>query len=107
MAKALVALPFTVQVFSYRCPVRLNFVVDMTLYRLDIRLRGPNLTHMSDALQYLTDEDGTKTAVVLPITDYEKLLEDLDDLAAIAERRDEPAIPHEQFKAELKRDGIL
>ena len=29
------------------------------------------------------------------------------DLAAIAERRDEPAIAHEQFKAELKRDGIL
>ena len=45
--------------------------------------------------------------IVLSITDYEKLLEDLNDLAAIAERRDEPAIPHEQFKAELKRDGIL
>ena len=62
---------------------------------------------MSDALQYLTDEAGTKTAVVLPITDYEKLLEDLDDLAAIAERRDEPVIPHEKFKVELKRNGIL
>ena len=43
----------------------------------------------------------------IAITDYEKLLEDLDDLAAIAERRDEPAIPREEFKAELKRDGIL
>jgi hypothetical protein len=62
---------------------------------------------MSETLQYLTDEDGKKTAVVLPITDYEKLLEDLDDLAAIAEWREEPTIPHEQFKAELKRDGIL
>ncbi|MBI5383980.1 MAG: hypothetical protein HZA90_04765 [Verrucomicrobia bacterium] len=57
---------------------------------------------MSVALQYLTDENGTKTAVVLPMTDYEKLLEDLDDLAAIAERREEPSIPHEQFKAELR-----
>jgi ABC-type hemin transport system substrate-binding protein len=62
---------------------------------------------MSEALQHLTDEAGKKTAVVLPITDYEKLLEDLDDLAAIAERREEPTILHEQFKAELKRDGIL
>ena len=62
---------------------------------------------MSEALQYLTDEAGKKTAVVLPITDYEKLLEDLDDLAAIAERREEPTIPHEQFKAELRRDGLL
>lgn len=45
--------------------------------------------------------------VVLPIGDYEKLLEDLDDLAVVAERRDEPAIPHEQFISELKRDGVL
>ena len=62
---------------------------------------------MSEALQYLTDEAGKKTVVVLQITDYEKLLEDLDDLAVIAERREEPTILHEQFKAELKRDGIV
>jgi hypothetical protein len=62
---------------------------------------------MGEALQYLTDETGNRTAVVLPMTDYEKLLEDLDDLAAIAERREEPVIPHEQFKAELRRDGLL
>lgn len=44
---------------------------------------------------------------MLQITDYEKLLEDLDDLAVIAERREETTILHEQFKAELKRDGIV
>jgi len=62
---------------------------------------------MREALQYLTDEAGKKTAVVLPIADYEKLLEDLDDLSVVAERRDERTIPHNEFKAELKRDGIL
>ncbi len=62
---------------------------------------------MSNALQYLTDERGEKTAVVLPLADYDQLLEDLEDLAVVAERRDEPTIPHEQFVAELKRDGIL
>ncbi|MEO7299621.1 MAG: hypothetical protein ABI042_13715 [Verrucomicrobiota bacterium] len=62
---------------------------------------------MSAALQYLTDERGEKTAVVLPLPDYEKLLEDLADLAVVAERRDEPTIPHSQFVDELKRDGIL
>ena len=62
---------------------------------------------MSTGLQYLTDEHGEKTAVVLPISDYEKLLEDLEDLAVVAERRDEPSIPHEQFIGELKHDGIL
>lgn len=62
---------------------------------------------MSQTLQYLTDERGDRTAVVLPISEYEKLLEDLDDLAVVAERRDEPLIPHDQFIAELKRDGKL
>lgn len=62
---------------------------------------------MSKALQYLTDERGEKTAVVLALSDYEKLLEDLEDLAVVAERRDEPTIPHAQFVGELKRDGLL
>ena len=62
---------------------------------------------MSTTLQYLTDERGEKTAVVLPISDYEKLIEDLEDLAVVAERRDEPTIPHAQFVDELKRDGLL
>ena len=62
---------------------------------------------MSQTLQYLTDDYGERTAVVLPINDYEKLLEDLDDLAVVAERRDEPVIPHDQFIADLKRDGTL
>ena len=62
---------------------------------------------MSQTLQYLTDDRGERTAVVLPISDYEKLLEDLDDLAVVAERRDEPVIPHDPFIAELQRDGTL
>jgi hypothetical protein len=62
---------------------------------------------MSDPVKYITDEDGQRTAVVLPISDYAKLLEDLEDLAVVAERRDEPTIPHEQFVSELKRDGLI
>ena len=62
---------------------------------------------MSQILQYLTDEHGERTAVVLPIGEYEKLLEDLDDLAVVAERRDDPVISHEDFLADLKRDGTL
>ena len=62
---------------------------------------------MSQTLQYLTDERGDRTAVVLPIGEYEKLLEDLEDLAVVAERRDDPVIPHDEFLADLKRDGIL
>jgi hypothetical protein len=62
---------------------------------------------MNDPVQYLTNERGERTAVLLPMSAYEKLLEDLDDLGVVAERREEPTIPHEQFVSELKRDGIL
>jgi len=57
------------------------------------------------AVEYITDERGERSAVVLPISDYEKLLEDLKDLAVVAERRGEPTIPHEQLVSELKRDN--
>jgi hypothetical protein len=52
-------------------------------------------------VKYITDDQGERTAVVLPISDYEKLLEDLNDLAVVAERRGEPTIPHEQFASQL------
>jgi hypothetical protein len=57
--------------------------------------------------QYITDEKGNKTAVILPIEEFEELLEDLQDLAMLAERRDEPTVPHEELVARLKRDGYL
>jgi hypothetical protein len=43
--------------------------------------------------QFITTSDGTKTAIILILADYEELLEDLQDLAAIAERKDEPTLP--------------
>ena len=61
---------------------------------------------MSATVQFLTNKKGRKTAAVLPIEDYEKLLEDLDDLSVIAERRDEETIPHEEFKKRVKRNGL-
>ena len=60
---------------------------------------------MSTSVQYLTNEKGKKTAVVLPVADYEKLLEDLDDLAVIAERRAEETVSHDEFKKQVKRNG--
>ena len=57
--------------------------------------------------QYITDPSGEKTAVVLPIAEFQELLEDIDDLAAVAERREEATLPHEQVLAELKAHGLL
>jgi hypothetical protein len=57
--------------------------------------------------QYVTDPEGRKTAVILPIEEYDELLEDLADLAEVAERRNEPSVPHARVLAEMKRDGLL
>jgi PHD/YefM family antitoxin component YafN of YafNO toxin-antitoxin module len=57
--------------------------------------------------QYITDATGNRVSVVLSVTEYEELMEDLEDLAAIAERRDEPETPHDAVVEGLKRDGLL
>lgn len=58
-------------------------------------------------LQYLTDEKGQKISVVLPLEEFQELLEDIGDLAAVAERRAEPTISHKDLLAELRKDGLL
>ncbi len=58
-------------------------------------------------INYVTNDAGDKTAVIMPIKDFNELLEDIEDLAAVAERRDEPTISHQQLLAELERDGLL
>lgn len=57
--------------------------------------------------QYVTDENGKKTAVILPIEEFEELLEDIEDIAVLLERRDEPSIPFDEVIAKLKRNGLL
>ena len=57
--------------------------------------------------QYVVDAKGRKTGVLLSMEQYEKLLEDLHDLAVVAERRDEKPISLEELKRRLKKDGLL
>ena len=57
--------------------------------------------------KYLIDESGQKTAVVLTVEDYEELLEDIHDLAVIAERKDESIINFDELKKRLEADGLL
>ena len=57
--------------------------------------------------KYITDESGKKTEVVLSMETFNQLIEDLEDLAVIAERRDESVTTQEDFIAELKSDGLI
>jgi hypothetical protein len=57
--------------------------------------------------EYITDEKGKKKSVILSISDFQELIEDIEDLAVIAERRNEQTISHEEIIKELKKDGII
>ena len=57
--------------------------------------------------QFIVDEAGAKTAVILPLEEYEELLEDIHDLSIIAERKDEPSVSLEDITKRLKADGLI
>jgi len=50
---------------------------------------------------------GEKKGVILSMDEYEELLQDLEDLVAIAERQGEKVVSHEELIKELKRDGCI
>ena len=52
-------------------------------------------------------KNGKPTAVIMPIAEYEELLEDLHDLGVIARRKDEPTIPLAKVKRRLKTNAGL
>lgn len=56
---------------------------------------------------FLTDDRGQQIAAVIPIAEYESLMEDIADLAAVAERRDDPRISLDDLKEQLVADGLL
>jgi PHD/YefM family antitoxin component YafN of YafNO toxin-antitoxin module len=53
---------------------------------------------MSAVEQYVIDENGNKVAIILPLTEYQHLKEDLHDLAMVAERRDEGTLSLAELK---------
>ena len=56
--------------------------------------------------QFLVDESGEKTAVLLPIQEYETLMEAIQDSADIDELRSEPRMPIEAVKERLERKAV-
>ena len=58
-------------------------------------------------LQYLTNANGERTAVLLTMDQFNELLEDLEDLAAIAERRNETTLAHDEVVTMLQQNGSV
>jgi PHD/YefM family antitoxin component YafN of YafNO toxin-antitoxin module len=57
--------------------------------------------------QYVIDTKGKKTGVILSLKRYQQLMEDLHDLAVVAERRDEKPISLDDMKRRLQYDDAL
>ncbi len=59
--------------------------------------------------RYVVDEDGARVGVILPIEDYRRLLEELEELEAIraydaAKSSGDEVIPFEQAVREIEQD---
>ena len=48
--------------------------------------------------KFVVNDQGTKKAVIIPFDKYQQLLEDIHDIAVIAERRDESPISLKELK---------
>jgi len=51
--------------------------------------------------RYVIDNKGNKTDVIISVSDFDKLLEDLHDLAVLAERLDEIPVSMDEMKKRL------
>ncbi len=58
-------------------------------------------------MRYVVDRRGKKQGVILPLSQYKQMLEDLHDLAVVAERRKEKSVSLHEMKRRLKRNGSL
>src|SRR3990172_9126698 len=61
----------------------------------------------SQKQEYVVDSRGRKRAVVLDIKAYRELLEDLEDLRLLAERKDETTSSLEEVEKRLRARGLL
>lgn len=55
-------------------------------------------------VKYLTDLSGNKTDIVLPFEEYLELIEEIEDLRAIAERKGEETIEHSEVYRLIESD---
>ena len=62
---------------------------------------------MATQEQFIIDSKGKKTAIILSMKRYQELMEDLHDLAVVAERRVEKTISFDEMTQRLKKNGLL
>ena len=62
---------------------------------------------MSRNVQYVTDANGERTAVILPLDEYQEVLEDMHVIRVAEETKDEPTRPLTEVVEELRTAGEI
>jgi hypothetical protein len=55
-------------------------------------------------VKYITNDKGERTDVVMPLSDYLEILEEIEDLRLIAERNGEELFSHSDVEKLMKSD---
>ena len=58
-------------------------------------------------VQYVTDEQGQRVAVLLDLKEWGELWEDVYDTIVAMERKGEASMAVAEFEAELRAEGLL
>ncbi len=58
-------------------------------------------------VQFVTDTDGRKVAVLLDLEEWGELWEDIYDNMLADARAGEPSMPLDEFEDELRAEGLL
>ena len=58
-------------------------------------------------VQFVTDVEGNRVAVVLDLQEWGELWEDIYDNMLASERTQEPGMTLDEFEAELRGEGLL
>ena len=62
---------------------------------------------MSKSIQFIIDVEGHKTAVIVPIEDYEEMMEDFHMGQAARESKDKPRRPVSEVVDEMRAAGDI
>jgi len=71
---------------------------------MDIEEIMNKYTHLTP--QFVVDDDGKKQMVLLNYSVYQELIQDLNDLALFAERRDEESLSLDELKQQIEDEKI-
>lgn len=63
--------------------------------------------NLAKKAQYILNDKGKRTHAVLPITVFEDILEDFNDIKEAKARKKEKKIPYEDMKKKLIKNGKL